>query len=79
MYLLHCLVVDIRGEGRAVALAEAQRLVAADVGRPSARRQRERPPLATPALAALHLVDPPQRQQALHHPRPACGRCLSTA
>ena len=77
LHLLHSLVVDVwrRQEGRAVALAEPQRRVPVHIGRPRARREGEGPPRATLAIIALHLVDPPQRQQALHHPRPA-GRCV---
>ena len=77
LHLLHSLVVHIwrRQERRAVALAEPQRRVPAHIGRPRARGEGEGPPRAALAIVALHLVDPPQRQQALHHPRPA-GRCV---
>ena len=77
LHLLHSLVVDVwrRQEGRALALAEPQRRVPAHIWRPRARREGEGPPRAPLAIIALHLVDPPQRQQALHHPRPA-GRCV---
>ena len=77
LHLLHSLVIHIRRcqKRRAVALTEPQRRVPAHVGRPRARREGEGPPRAALAIVALHLVDPPQRQQALHHPRPA-GRCV---